>query len=82
MLFIKNNIYLKYNITMSTNNNQSSNGTYHERQIRELCALHTLNNLFQGINKLNKIVFKIIINHILINYFFDRTKLLYQNTIR
>lgn len=38
---------------MTTNHNQSINGTtniiYHERQIRELCALHTLNNLFQGI---------------------------------
>ena len=22
---------------------------YHETQIRELCALHTLNNLFQGL---------------------------------
>lgn len=24
------------------------NAIYHERQIRELCALHALNNLFQG----------------------------------
>lgn len=25
-----------------------AHGIYHERQIRELCALHALNNLFQG----------------------------------
>lgn len=25
-----------------------AHGMYHERQIRELCALHALNNLFQG----------------------------------
>lgn len=25
-----------------------NSNVYHERQIRELCALHTLNNLFQG----------------------------------
>lgn len=24
-------------------------GIYHERQMRELCALHALNNLFQGL---------------------------------
>lgn len=31
-----------------------AHGIYHERQIRELCALHTLNNLFQGISKFPK----------------------------
>lgn len=27
-----------------------AHGIYHERQIRELCALHALNNLFQGMH--------------------------------
>ena len=28
-------------------NKSSSNLIYHEKQVKELCALHTLNNLFQ-----------------------------------
>ena len=24
-------------------------GIYHERQVKELCALHALNNVFQGL---------------------------------
>lgn len=33
---------------LSPNMGAHGNAIYHERQIRELCALHALNNLFQG----------------------------------
>ncbi|XP_065174036.1 josephin-1-like [Atheta coriaria] len=38
---------------MSPNYSQSLD-IYHEKQVRELCALHALNNLFQGINLFTK----------------------------
>lgn len=30
-----------------TASTKSTNGIYHEKQMKELCALHALNNLFQ-----------------------------------
>lgn len=33
---------------------QQANHIYHERQIKELCALHALNNLFQERNSFTK----------------------------
>jgi josephin len=40
--------YFKTNeSSKSFTNERNSQGIYHERQIKELCALHTLNNLFQ-----------------------------------
>lgn len=36
------------------NDNQGRCNIYHERQVKELCALHALNNLFQDRNAFNK----------------------------
>nr|BAN20531.1 conserved hypothetical protein [Riptortus pedestris] len=34
--------------------NVNSNGVYHEKQVKELCALHALNNLFQNRDAFSK----------------------------
>ncbi|OTF76589.1 josephin-1-like protein [Euroglyphus maynei] len=37
-----------------TNQNNKNNNIYHEKQSRQLCALHALNNLFQNSNAFTK----------------------------
>lgn len=58
---------------------------YHERQIRELCALHTLNNLFQGKTLHGffapKNTFSWVFDFNIFNLFNYRARILYEITI-
>lgn len=36
------------------NGSKGEQNIYHEKQVKELCALHALNNLFQDKNAFNK----------------------------
>ncbi|KFM69533.1 Josephin-1, partial [Stegodyphus mimosarum] len=40
--------------TISKNSSKDEHNIYHEKQVKELCALHALNNLFQDKNAFNK----------------------------
>ena len=48
MNWINSKLVNKNKPQASTANNDELNSIYHEKQVKELCALHALNNLFQN----------------------------------
>ena len=50
-------------VIMITDKMESDIDIYHEKQSRELCALHALNNLFQSKDAFSQVLFDIFKNY-------------------